>query len=172
MKKILIFFCVLTLALGAFAGCGESDKVAEAPAEQPVAQEEQVEESPQEAPEQDTVEQKQAIVSRLLIDSFVEQSNADLVDFNENSKDTVEITVASEGETIIYTNKLLYDTANPETFKALIEAQLDLQEAETPEGETMNDVVAQLRAGGAKEAVVIVRYVDKEGTEIFSREYK
>ena len=161
MKKLLVIACVLVLALGTFAGCGGGDKAAEAPAEQPAVQEEQADAPAEETPAAETPQ-----VTDERIKAFVSQTNDAFSVVNEQTKGLMEMSVEAEGNTVIFTYQMFIDLGDSEAAKTAVEDEMRNQE------EAMTQAVAQLREEGIEDPVVRLVFIDKDGNEIVSQDYK
>ena len=104
--------------------------------------------------------------SSAIMESFVAESQSAMGAMNEAMKDVMEITLTSEGETMTYTYKFVADVGDLSTVKQSLEGEMENQRS------TMESVVKSLKDSGIANPVVVMKYVNNDGTEITSFEFK
>ena len=153
MKRALVFVCVLVIALGGLAGCG-ADKKAEASKEQPK----------QEESKDDPIEDVKSDAE--LIHDYIAERKTQFDQVKEEYKDQMDFNVTAEGSALIYSYQFLIHVPEVDAVKSAMDAEVANQEG------ALKLVLADMKLFGMKEPVVIYRYLNDDGSEIASYEYK
>lgn len=96
---------------------------------------------------------------------FVEDMQATVDTMGEAYGDSVKIEMTAEGENILHMNYTLVDDSlglTPESVQASMETQ----------EEAMGQIVSLMEVGGIESPVVVVKWLNPDGSELFSQEYK
>lgn len=151
MKKLVSIFLVLLLCLS-FAACGNTDTEAEAtptPTEEVTATPDATEEVPA------TLE---AYIAGM-------QSEIDAMEA-EMAEQGMSIKVEARGNSLVYSYQFSEDIADLETMKAAFEQSMESSSS------VFENILTQIKAEIPSAESIIVEYLTKDGTEIYSKEFK
>jgi hypothetical protein len=100
------------------------------------------------------------------LEQFITEGQPAIDAMNEAMKDVMQITLSAEGETLVYTYKFTNDVGDLSTVKQSLEGEMENQRS------TMETVVKSLKDAGIANPGVVMKYLNNDGSEITSFEFK
>ena len=98
--------------------------------------------------------------------SIVDELQEDLSAMKSALGDTMDIDITANGSTLIYTFSYLTDIGDPAAIKD------DLAVATEQQSSVYEELVTTLKDAGINSPSVVIEYLDMNGDEIYSKEFK